>query len=177
MSQNTTTQNILKIAITVIVIQLIATSAYADGTCLLNRSDIADDMEKINEKLAVKYPNSGFQNSSHEANDINQIYDEQQLKVDRSDKLLKQVDAVGIVTGLPLASATESGSAVMISPCHVLISAHSVDSDNARYGKSPVYISVGQNTCDLQNEFLHQDVEGQVITMGDYSIKNRSSHR
>ncbi len=173
MSQNTTAQNILKIVKSAIVIQVISISAYADGTCSLNKSDIAEDMQKIVEKLSVKYGKAGFQNAAYSTSDTNKIYDDQQLKVDRTDKFLKQVNAVGIISDGPKGARSEYASAVMISPCHVLVNAHGVTNKEAKQGKAPVYISLGQNSCESPNEFAHQDMAGKVIAIGDTTDGSR----
>lgn len=169
MSQNTTAQNILKIIKAIIFIQFIMLNARAAGTCLLDKSDIAEDMKKINQKLSVKYPTSGFQNVALSQTDLNKIYDKQLLKVDRSDKFLKQANSVGIIANGTADAKTEYASAVLISPCHVLVNAHAVASKEAKQGKEAVYISLGQSTCDSKNEFLYQDLKGKVIAIGDAS--------
>ena len=148
---------------TILIILLVSIRSLAASTCLVDKSDIAGDMKIITEKLNVKY---GDKNLTGKA-DINQICDDQQLKVDRSDKFLKQVDAVGVITDAPIGSQKGYASAVLISPCHVLVNAHGVMNKDAKQGKAPVYISLGQNTCDSKNEFAHQDMPGKVIAIGD----------
>ena len=50
-----TTQNILKIVTVAIVIQMIAINAHAAGACLLDKSDVGEDTNIINEILTVRY--------------------------------------------------------------------------------------------------------------------------
>lgn len=138
-------------------------NSKAAGICLADKSDIALDMKIIAEKLNIKYGDKNLTVKDY----INQIYDEQQLKVDRSDPFLKQVNAVGVITDAPLGTQEGYATAVLISPCHVLVNAHGVMNKDAKQGKAPVYISLGQNTCDSKNEFAHQDMPGKVIAIGD----------
>lgn len=154
-------------ALLILASQLIALNASAAGKCFADKSDISEDMSKINAKLALKYANSDPLKAAQNVTIINQIYDEQQLKVDRSDPFLKQVDAVGVITDAPLGTQQGYATAVLISPCHVLVNALGVMKENAKLGKTPVYISLGQNACDSKNEFAHQDMLGYVIAIGD----------
>ena len=154
--------------------QLITLYAYAAGTCLSDKSDISEDMNKIHERLAIKYSNSDPLKVAQNTKIINQIYDEQQLKVDRSDPFLKQVNAVGVITDAPLGAQKGYATAVLISPCHVLVNAHAVENADAKQGKAPVYISLGQNTCNLENEFAHQNMPGIVIAIGDDVLDSES---
>ena len=43
---------------------LIGINAQAAGTCLADKSDISEDMRKINAKLDIKYSHSAFQNNA-----------------------------------------------------------------------------------------------------------------
>ena len=95
------------------------------------------------------------------------FYNDEQLKVDRSHKMLTTLNAVGVITDAPMDSLDGYASAILISPCHVLVNAHAVLNKNAKLGKENVYISLGQNSCDSKNEFLHQDMPGKVIAVGD----------
>lgn len=171
MSQNTTALKILKMAQLVAMVQLVSLSAQAAGTCLSNKMDIREDMQKIAQKLAVKYgksPTEGFEKVAFVKDNVDEIYDEQELKVDRSQPFLNQVNAVGIITDAPMVSSTGYASAILISPCHILTNAHAIVTEEARKGKAPVYVSLGQNTCESKNEFLHQDMPGKVIAIGNY---------
>lgn len=159
-------RNLLR-GILVLGCQLITLHVYAAGTCLTDKSDISEDMSKIHAKLAIKYTNSDPLKAAQNLTIINQIYDNQQLKVDRSDPFLKQVNSVGVITDAPLGTQHGYATAVLISPCHVLVNAHAVTNINAENGKAPVYISLGQNTCDSKNEFAYQDMLGDVIAIGD----------
>ena len=116
-------QKILKV-LSILIILLISISSLAASTCLADKSDIAGDMKVIAEKLNVKYWDKNLTGKA----DTNQIYDNQQLKVDRSDKFLKQANAVGVITDAPIGSQKGYASAVLILPCHVLVNAHGVDS-------------------------------------------------
>ena len=127
-------------------------------------------MQKIYEKLAVKYGSLDFQKTAHVQSDykiLEKIYDEQELKVDRSVPFLNQVNSVGIVTNGSASSPISYGTAVLISPCHVLINAHAIVDQKTKNGQSPILISLGQNTCDSPDAFLHQDIKGQVIASGN----------
>ena len=136
--------------LTALTILCITGSSQAAGICLTDKSDIALDMKTITEKLNVKYADK----SSNSKSDINQTYDEQQLKVDRSDKFLKQVDAVGIISDNIAGQSVGYATAVLISPCHVLVNAHGVTNKDAKKGKAPVYISLGQNSCESKMSSL-----------------------
>lgn len=118
-------------------------------------------MQKIAEKLDAKYASDATHSS------VNKIYDYQQLKVDRTDRFLKQVNAVGIIKAIP--SSHAHASAILISPCHVLVNAHAVTNLQAKKSLEFVYISVGQSSCDSPNQFANQDISGKVIAMGDKS--------
>ncbi len=173
MSQNTTAQNLLKIVKAVIVIQLIVVSARAAGTCSFDKSDITEDMKKINQKLALKYGSSGFRKANFTQTDVEKMYDEQELKVDRADSFLNQVDSVGVVTNGSAAAPASYGTAVLVSPCHVLINAHSIVNQKTKDGQASILISLGQTTCDAKDAFAHQDIKGQVVASGD--ANNQSS--
>ena len=146
--------------------------AQAAGTCLADKTDIAADMQKITQKLIQKYGNPKLQQVNEQKPDLNEdlpadFYNDEQLKVDRSDKMLTMLNAVGVITDAPMNSLKEYASAILISPCHVLVNAHGVFNKNAKLGKENVYISLGQNSCDSKNEFHHQDMPGKVIAIGD----------
>ena len=173
MSQNTTALKILKMAQLVAMVQLVSLSAQAAGTCLSNKMDIREDMQKIAQKLAVKYgksPTEGFEKVAFVKGNVDEIYDEQELKVDRSQPFLNQVNAVGVITDAPIGKNTEYATTVLISPCHVLTNAHAITKDDAQKGKAPVYVSLGQNTCESKNEFAHQDMPGKVIAIGNFKV-------
>ena len=146
--------------------------AQAAGTCLADKTDIAADMQKITQKLNLKYGNLKLQQVNGLKTDLNEdlpddFYNDEQLKVDRSYKMLTTLNAVGVITDAPMDSFEGYGSAVLISPCHVLVNAHAVTRKDAKLGKENVYISLGQNNCNSKNEFLHQDMPGKVIAIGD----------
>ena len=157
--------------------------AQAAGTCLADKTDIAADMQKITQKLNLKYGNLKLQQVNGLKTDLNEdlpddFYNDEQLKVDRSYKMLTTLNAVGVITDAPMDSFEGYGSAVLISPCHVLVNAHAVTRKDAKLGKENVYISLGQNNCNSKNEFLHQDMPGKVIAIGDLnedSTKVRAS--
>ena len=48
-----------------IVFLVYSMNAIAAGVCKSDKSDIAEDMQKINEKLSVKYGSFDFQKSTH----------------------------------------------------------------------------------------------------------------
>ena len=168
-----TTQNILKIVTVAIVIQMIAINAHADGTCLLDKSDVGEDTNTINEILTVKYgfsPATDFLkrfDPNSKLKDVETIYDNQELKVDRSNPFLKQVNSVGVVTNGSAEDPKSYGTAVLISPCHVLINAHAIVNDSIKNGQAPILISLGQNSCDSKDAFTHQDIKGKVIASGN----------
>lgn len=136
-------------------------SAQAAGTCLADKSDIKSDMEKIADKLNIKYaPGATFLS-------INKIYDNQQLKVDRTDPFLKQVNAVGVIKPFP--NSNNHATAILISPCHVLVNSHAISNSQAKKSATLVYISLGQNSCDSPSEFAYSNISGKVISMGDRS--------
>ena len=157
----------------VLFIEMFALSALAAGTCLSDKSDISEDTKKISQKLAVKYgksPTEGFEKVAFVKGNVDEIYDEQELKVDRSQPFLNQVNAVGVITDEPIGKNTEYATAVLISPCHILTNAHAIAKDEAQTGNTPVYVSLGQNSCESKNEFSHQDMPGKVIAIGDYKL-------
>ena len=161
----------------ILCLQLFSLTAYAVGTCLSDKSDIKEDTKKISEKLAVKYgtsPTEGNNKVGFNKYEVDEMYDEQELKVDRSLPFLDQVNAVGVITDAPLGTNIGYGSVVLISPCHVLTNAHLIIHEDARKGITPVYVSLGQNTCESKNEFLHQDMPGKVIAIGDHKINNKN---
>ena len=173
MPQITTTQNILKIVTVAIVIQMIAINAHADGTCLLDKSDVGEDTNTINEILTVKYGFSPVTDSlkrfdpNSKLKDVETIYDNQELKVDRSNPFLKQVNSVGVVTNGSATDPKSYGTAVLVSPCHVLINAHAIANNSIKNGQAPILISLGQNSCDSKDAFAHQDITGKVIASGN----------
>lgn len=151
-------------------IQLFSISVKAAGMCLSDKSDISEDTKKISQKLTVKYGISPIVNDNqmvHTKDYVEEIYDEQELKVDRSLPFLNQLNAVGVISDAPMDQIEEYGTAILISPCHVLTNAHAIKKEEARKGKVPVYVSLGQNSCEDNNEFLHQDMIGTVIAIGN----------
>ena len=165
-----TTHNILQIIIATILFQMIAVSALAAGTCLSDKSDIREDTQKIMEKLTIRYGTSNLQKATNIEKNykvLNKLYDEQELKVDRSDAFLKQVNSVGVVTNGPAENPISYGTAVLVSPCHVFINAHAIVNQQIKDGQSPILISLGQNTCDSKDAFSHQDIKGQVVASGN----------
>ena len=179
MSQNMITPIIRKILLT-LFIQTFSHSAHASGECLSSKMDISEDMQKIAQKLAVKYGKSPTEGlpivAFHKDEDkVDEIYDDQELKVDRSKPFLDQLNAVGIISDAPLGANIGYASAVLISPCHILTNAHAITQEKARKGLTPVYVSLGQNTCESKNEFLHQDLPGKVIAMGNHKFDSKVS--
>ena len=157
---------ILKFAASVLALQVFMVNAQAAGTCLSDKSDISEDMKKIHEKLAVITsipPNKNFTTGIN----IRKLYDDQQLKVDRTDKLMKQINAVGIIKPFP--NSINSATAILISPCHVLVNSHAVPNIKAKKSIDSVYISIGQSSCESPNEFTNNNIPGKVIFMGDKS--------
>ena len=150
-----------------IAFTLLVQPAFAVGTCEADKSDIAEDMQKITEKLTVKYGSSSLQKPAFTKDDLEAIYDEQELKVDRSNPFLKQVNSVGVVTNGPAEAPISYGTAVLISPCHVLINAHAIVNDSIKNGQAPILISLGQNSCESKDAFTHQDIKGKVIASGN----------
>ena len=176
MSQNTTTQSILKIVALAMMIQGITLTTHAAGTCMVDKSDIREDTQNISEKLALKYgtsPTKEFKKvdlTKFDVNkkfDTNKMYDDQELKVDRTVPFLDQLNAIGVVSDRSLGSLSEYGSAVLISPCHVLINRHATANEDVRQGNLAIFISLGQTSCEDENEFLHQDMAGKVIAVGN----------
>lgn len=80
---------------------------------------------------------------------------------------MKQFNAVGIIKPFP--SSIKHATAILISPCHVLINSHAVPNLQAKKSLEYVYISLGQSTCDKPNEFAYSNISGKVIAMGDNS--------
>lgn len=157
----------------VFFIEMFSISAHAAGTCLSDKSDISEVTKKINQKLAVKYGKSPVENAGkvvYVKDNVDEIYDEQELSVDRSLPFLNQLNAVGVITDSPIANSTGYATAILISPCHILTNGHSIVKDEAQKGKEPVYISLGENSCDSDNEFLHQDMPGEVLAFGNYLV-------
>lgn len=152
-------------------IQMFTLPAQAVGTCLSDKSDIGEDTKKVSQKLAIKYGKSPIENSGkvvYLKDNMDEIYDEQELYVDRSLTFLDQLNAVGIITVAPMVNSTGYGTAILISTCHVLTNAHATPKGSAQKGNAPVYVSLGQKTCESDNEFLHQDMPGKVIAIGNY---------
>lgn len=167
----------LKIAVIILCLQLFSLTAHAVGECLSSKMDISEDMQKIVQKLVIKYgtsPTAGHQVGFNKY-EVDEIYDDQELKVDRSQPFLDQVNAVGIITDAPLGANIGYASAVLISPCHILTNAHAITQEKARKGLTPVYVSLGQNTCESKNEFLHQDMPGKVIAIGNHIINKEET--
>lgn len=159
-------------AAVVMGIQLSIVNAHAGGTCLIDKSDISEDMNKIHEKLAVITSLPSNKNFTTEI--IRNLYDDQQLKVDRTDKLMKQVNAVGIIRAY--ANGINSATAILITPCHVLVNSHAVTNRKAKKSLASVYISIGQSSCESLNEFAYNDIEGKVIAIGDLSVNEDKIH-
>ena len=172
-----------------IAFTLLVQPAFAVGTCEADKSDIREDTKIINEKLTVVYgfspatdslkrldSNSGFysiqsiypnEKSRLALEATQKIYDDQELKVDRSLPFLNQINAVGAVTNGSAENPLSYGTAVLISPCHVLINAHAIVNDSIKNGLAPILISLGQNSCDAKDTFRHQDINGTVIASGN----------
>ena len=159
----------------VLYIEMFSLSANAAGTCLSDKSDISEDTKKISQKLTVKYGMSPVENPGgvkYVKGNVDEIYDEQELKVDRSLPFLNQVNTVGIITDEPMDTMTYYATAVLISPCHILTNAHAIEKEEAQKGNAQVYVSLGQNSCESNNEFSHKDMPGKVIAIGDYKISD-----
>ena len=172
-----------------IAFTLLVQPAFAVGTCEADKSDIREDTKIINQKLTVVYgfspatdslkrldSNSGFysiqsiypnEKSRLALEATQKIYDDQELKVDRSLPFLNQINAVGVVTVGSAEDPESYGTAVLISPCHVLINAHAIANDSIKNGQAPILISLGQNSCDSKDAFTHKDIKGQVIASGN----------
>lgn len=164
---------VLYVPVMVLYIAMFSLPAQAAGTCLSDKLDISEDTKKISQKLAVKYGMSPIENPGkveYVKGNVDEIYGEQEMKVDRSQPFLNQVNAVGVITDAPMATSTEYATAVLISPCHILTNAHAIAKDAAQKGNAPVYVSLGQNSCESKNEFSHQDMPGKVIAIGDYKV-------
>lgn len=164
------TIKLLKSAALLLALHMIVVNAHATSKCSSDKSDINEDTKKIAEKLSVIYgvsPIDGFEVAAPIQRDVEKIYDEQELKVDRSLSFLNQVNSVGIVSDTFLNEMRVYGTAVMISPCHVLINAHAAPSKKASEGIEPVYISLGQSSCESNGNFLHQNMLGKVIAIGN----------
>lgn len=156
-----------------VFIQIFSLPAQAVGTCLSDKSDISEDTKKINQKLAVKYGKSPIENVGKVAfvkDNVDEIYDEQEFKVDRSLIFLNQLNAIGVITDAPMASWAFYATAVLISPCHILTNAHAIQNEEARKGKVPVYVSLGQNSCEDGNEFSRPDMPGKVVAVGNFKF-------
>ena len=138
----------------ILCLQLFSLTAYAVGECLPDKTDISEDMQKVVQKLTIKYGESPLEGHKVGFNkyELDEMYDEQELKVDRSQPFLDQVNAVGVITDAPLGANIGYGSGVLISPCHVLTNAHVINKD-ARKGTIPVYVSLGQSSCESKNVF------------------------
>lgn len=157
-------------ALLLLAILLITLNVRAAGKCLSDKSDIREDTQKIMEKLTIRYGSSNLQKATNIEKNykvLEKIYDEQELKVDRSDAFLKQVNSVGVVTNGPAENPISYGTAVLVSPCHVFINAHAIVNQQIKDGQSPILISLGQNTCASKNEFAYQDIKGQVVASGN----------
>ena len=155
-----TKQKFFKV-LSILAILFFSISAQSAGTCLVDKSDIKTDMQKIAEKLDAVYASDATSSS------VNKIYDNQQLKVDRTDPFLKQVNGVGVIKAQP--NGSSHATAILISPCHVLVNAHAVTNLQAKKSLDFVYISLGQSRCNLPNEFEYLDIHGKVIAMGNRS--------
>ena len=152
---------------------MFSTTAFSFGECLSNKTDISEDMQKVVQKLTIKYgtsPTDGNKKVGFNKYEVDEMYDEQELKVDRSQPFLDQVNAVGVITDAPLGANIGYASAVLISPCHILTNAHGITQEKARKGLTSVYVSLGQNTCESKKAFLHQDMQGKVIAIGNHLV-------
>lgn len=130
-------------------------------------------MQKVVQKLTIKYgtsPTDGSEKVGFNKYEVDEMYDDQDLKVDRSQPFLDQVNAVGVITDAPLGANIGYASAVLISPCHILTNAHAITQKKARKGLTSVYVSLGQNTCESKKAFLHQDMPGKVIAIGNFMV-------
>lgn len=95
-------------------------------------------------------------------------------KIDRSRPVLKQLDSVGVISEKSLlAGGTQVyGSAVLVSPCHVITNRHVVENIAKHKGTklevgNEVNFSVGQSkTCDPKNPFLISDLQAKVLEFG-----------
>ena len=161
-----------------IAFTLLVQPAFAADSCMSDKSDIREDTKFINEKLTVVYGFSPATDASKRfvpkyeklkdfEEKIEKIYDDQELKVDRSLPFLNQINAVGVVTVGSAEDPESYGTAVLISPCHVLINAHAIANDSIKNGQAPILISLGQNSCDSKDAFTHKDIKGQVIASGN----------
>ena len=74
-----------------------------------------------------------------------------------TDKLMKQVNAVGIIKPFP--KSINHATAILVSPCHVLVNSHAVSDIQAKKSQASVYISLGQSTCESPNEFAYENIQ------------------
>ena len=159
----------------VLCLQLFSLTAYAVGECSTNQMDIHNETDKIGKKLLKKYGINPIESSEKAGfnkylDEKDKIDDEQEYKVDRSRAFLDQFNAVGIVTDAPLGKNIGYGTGVLISPCHVLTNAHAALNEESRKGITPIYVSLGQSSCESKNAFLHQDMPGKVIAIGNFMV-------
>lgn len=172
MSIKQTTKNLAGLLIGILV-YFSFQQTFAAGVCESDKSDISRDTQIINEKLKVRYGFSPIvepskkMDASYRADNIESIYDEQELKVDRSAPFLIQVNSVGVVTSGSAEAPISYGTAILVSPCHVLINAHAIVDQKTKDGQSPILVSLGQNSCDSKDAFSHQDIKGRVIAGGN----------
>lgn len=170
--------------VTVIVslmLYILFTSGYAAAGSCENKADALQDMQQFAKKIADdiegEIPKVLKVNFSSETAGI---LDHKFHKIDRSLPGFDQLNSVGIITGKPFSNSIQSyGSAVLISPCHVLTNRHVVAEAASGRGESlrigtNVYFSVGQQkSCDSKQQFGAQNLVGSVV---DYGINESNDH-
>jgi len=104
-------------------------------------------------------------------------------KIDRNQTDMKIFNADGVITANPFSAKSQAiGSAVLISPCHVLTNRHvvkffaekagaSVESDSVKNLK--VFFSAGQpKSCNTEQAFLDENVSGKPMEVGKTDAHN-----
>jgi V8-like Glu-specific endopeptidase len=85
---------------------------------------------------------------------------------------LKDFDSSGVISAYKYENESKTyynyGSAVLLSPCHVITNRHVVTNKGTREVSAghQMFFNVGQASCDSQNHFREQNRSARLVAMG-----------
>lgn len=166
------------------ILAILLVSMGAQGSDCGSSPDALADTQQLAAKMVAHLGRHASQEIKDLA--VNQIplkavLDNRFHKVDRTKKGLETVDSVGILTANTFKNEFQAyGSAVLLSPCHVLTNRHVVRALAQKNGFSRIkgsrmYFSVGQaKACNSADAFQEMSIEAKVVAFGAGEIGRTS---
>lgn len=165
-------------------------SASASPDCNLRGEELKVDSQLILQKLQGYYaedigtfPNEEFARAElkTDAPTIEPV-DGRHHRLNMNLPILNQMKSVGMITNTPFKGELNYGSAVKVSPCHVIANHHTIvslaengDSRNlvkngygqSNYLNTNIYFHGGQGSCDSGTTFQNKNQNGTVAAVGN----------